>query len=109
MGAEGLGARVERALCGLLVGAVVGTLHLPFQNRGGLGIPAMGVDVPEARGVLKACFNVCFWFSLIAVSCRIARSSFHWATGNLCFADRARIVARTLVFEASAASIAILN
>ena len=29
--------------------------------------------------------------------------------GNRCFADRARIVARTLVFEAKAPSIAILN
>ena len=39
----------------------------------------------------------------------ILRSSCHCAIGNRCFADRALIVARTLVFEAKAPSIAILN
>lgn len=105
---EGLGARVDCPLASALDGAVMfGVPPGPLQKREEGEMPdciAENLDVD-----LALVLNACFWLIAIAVFCITLRSSFHWATGNRCLAARALISARTLVLEAIAAWIAILN
>lgn len=68
-----------------------------------------GVVGRVPAGVEGLVTGIDFLLILIAVSCMISKSAFHCGTGNRCFADIARILARIRGFEARADSIAVLN
>ena len=104
---EGLGFRVLTPLDG--IGGVEALPFLGFQSPARFVKLLIGVVVAVPAGVLGLDTRSCFLLILTAVSCIVSKSAFHWGTGNRCFAEIARIRARTRVLEAKADSIAALN